>query len=67
MYLSIEHQKVVENFSANQMDFVKFSFSRTSPTPDGTSTNYIYQLSHGERGWEIAKRFSEFETLLENV
>ena len=49
------------------MDFVKFSFSRTSPTSDGTSTNYIYEVNFKTFTWEISRRFSEFETLLENV
>ena len=49
------------------MDNIKFTFSRTAPTSDGSSINYIFDVSYGSRNWEIAKRFSEFEFLLEQV
>ena len=49
------------------MEVIKFTFSRTAPTVDGTSVNYIFDISFRTFNWEISKRFSEFEFLLEQV
>lgn len=49
------------------MEKILFTFVGTSPTPDGTSVNYKYQVDFRSFNWEIAKRFSEFEFLLEQV
>ena len=50
-----------------ELDKINFTFNGTCPTVDATSVDYKYQVIFRAFTWEIRKRFSEFEFLVEQV
>lgn len=50
-----------------ELDKISFTFNGTCPTVDGTSVDYKFQVMFRSFTWEIRKRFSEFEFLVEQV
>lgn len=40
---------------------------KAGPTWDHTTYQYYIQLKYGDKSWEVAKRFSEFDTLLQSL
>ena len=50
-----------------EMEKITFTFNGTRPTLDGSSVDYIFDVYVRGFNWQISKRFSEFESLLENV
>jgi len=46
---------------------LKVSVTKASPIEDHSTYQYHIRLQHGDSEWEVAKRFSEFDKLLQNL
>ena len=63
----VDCKKTEVQFCDREMEKLTFTFSSTSPTIDGSSIDYTFDVAYPGASWQFSRRFSEFEFLLEQV